>query len=81
MAVSASAGSASGVNSTQRAGDATNDNRVDVLDFGALVNSYGSLQSDPASSYDATADFNSDGMVDVLDFGLIVNSYGTTGDS
>ena len=62
-----------------RGGDANHDNRVDVLDFGILVNAYGSLQSDPNSGYDATADFNCDGSVDVLDFGLLVNNYGTSG--
>ena len=61
-------------------GDANNDNRVDVLDFGVLVNSYDSSQSDPNSDYDATADFNCDGLVDVLDFGILVNAYGLQGD-
>ena len=61
------------------AGDANNDNSVDVLDFGVLVNAYGSKVSDPAASYDPTADFNGDGTVDVLDFGLLVNSYGDRG--
>ena len=61
-------------------GDANNDNRVDVLDFGVLVNSYGSAASDPTSGYDATADFNNDGQDDVLDFGILVNNYGATGD-
>ena len=61
------------------AGDANADNRVDVLDFGILVDAYGSLASDPASGYDANADFNDDGSVDVVDFGLLVNSYGEDG--
>ena len=61
------------------AGDANADNRVDVLDFGILVDAYGSLASDPASGYDANADFNDDGSVDVADFGLLVNSYGENG--
>ena len=60
-------------------GDATNDNMVDVLDFGVLVNAYGSSASDPTSGYDATTDFNFDGTVDVLDFGILVNNYGTVG--
>ena len=69
------------VSVTLRGGDANNDNRVDILDFGALVNSYGSLQSDPTSGYDPQADFNCDGMVDVLDFGILINNYGTVGDN
>ena len=73
--------SQSGLTVTLSAGDANDDNAVDVLDFGALINAYGS-QYDPnnaMSGYDATADFNDDGVVDVLDFGLLVNNYGTTG--
>ena len=58
-------------------GDANGDGRVDVLDFGALVNAYGTAQN-ANNGYDPTADFNGDGMVDVLDFGILVNGYGTT---
>ena len=61
-------------------GDSNGDNRVDVLDFGNLVNAYGSNASDPTSSYDLTVDFNNDNAVDVLDFGLLVNNYGAVGD-
>ena len=60
-------------------GDANNDNRVDVLDFGALVNAYGAKASDPNSGYDPTADFDFNGIVDVLDFGELVNNYGAVG--
>ena len=73
-------GPVSGLNVTLPAGDANGDNACDVLDFGILVNAYGSLQSDPASGYDVTADFSGDGSVDVLDFGLLVNNYGAAGD-
>ena len=61
-------------------GDANNDNRCDMLDFGILVNTYGSDMSIPFKSYDPAADFNYDGMVDVLDFGILVNNYGSQGD-
>ena len=61
------------------AGDADNSNTVDVLDFGILVNAYGSDSAVSGSGYDPTADFNYDGKVDVLDFGLLVNSYGSVG--
>ena len=77
--VDATTGDVSGVGVTLPAGDANGDNRVDVLDFGALVNAYGSSASVSGSSYDATADFNCDGLVDVLDFGLLVNNYGAAG--
>ena len=57
-------------------GDTDGNGMVDVLDFGKLVNAYGSDVSIPASGYDPTCDFNWDGAVDVLDFGILVNSYG-----
>ena len=61
------------------AGDADDSNTADVLDFGFLVNAYGSDSSVPISGYDPTVDFNFDGVVDVLDFGLLVNNYGANG--
>ena len=61
------------------AGDANNDNHVDVLDFGLLVNAYGSDMNVPGSGYDMNADFNNDCKVDVLDFGILVNNYGAVG--
>ena len=80
QALDATNGNVSGFSATLPGGDANNDNRVDVLDFGVLVNAYGSAASDPNSGYDLTADFNGDGLVDVLDFGILVNNYGTMGD-
>ena len=74
------AGDATGLTVTLHACDADNNNRCDVLDFGILVNSWGSIASDPNSGYALNADFNDDGRVDVLDFGLMVNNYGATGD-
>ena len=62
-------------------GDANNDNACDVVDFGILVNAYGSKFNDGTGNYDPTADFNCDGRVDVLDFGLLVNNYGALGDN
>ena len=66
---------------TLPAGDINGDNSVDVLDFGLLVNAYGSRASDPNSGYNAAVDLNGDGVVDVLDFGLLVNNYGQSGAS
>ena len=80
VSASVTAGNVSGVNAALRTGDANNDNTVDVLDFGLLVNAYGSDAKVAGSGYDPTADFNYDGVVDVLDFGLLVNSYGLSGD-
>ena len=61
-------------------GGAYNDNSCDALDFGILVNPYGSRQSVAGSACAAMADFDGKGMVDILDFGLLVNSYGANGD-
>ena len=61
-------------------GDATNDNVVDIGDFGALVNAYNGDMSVPNSGYDPAADFNYDGVVDIADFGILVNNYNLSGD-
>ena len=76
ITVSAASGTISDV--TLPVGDANNDNSVDVLDFGILVNAYGT-DSAQNNGYDPSADFNYDGVVDVLDFGLLVNEYGVVG--
>ena len=62
-----------------RAGDANNDNVVDIADFGLLVNAYNSSANVPGSGYDASADFTCDGTVDIADFGLLVNNYSISG--
>ena len=71
---------ATGVNTFLPGGDATNDNIVDIGDFGALVNAYNGDVTVPGSGYDVTADFNGDGVVDIADFGILVNNYNLTGD-
>ena len=65
---------------TLSGGDANGDNSCNVLDFGVLINAYGSRLSDPNSGFDPLPDFNNDGVVDVLDFGILVNDYGLQGD-
>ena len=71
----ASAGDVSNVSAFVYGGDATNDNVVDVGDFGILVNSYLGDVSISGSHYDFRADFNADGVIDVGDFGVLVNNY------
>ena len=80
LPVDLSGGDMAGINATFDPGDADNNNRVDVLDFGILINAYGSAANDPVSGYDPNADFNGDGVVDVLDFGLFTSSNGQQGD-
>ena len=62
-------------------GDGTDDNVIDIADFGLLVNAYGKVYdaANPSNGYDPTADFSDDGVVDIADFGLLVNNYGTSG--
>jgi hypothetical protein len=60
-----------------RAGDANNDNTVDVLDFNILKGTFGLSLGNPA--YDSSADFNGDNVVDVLDFNLIKGNFGQSG--
>ena len=69
-------------NVTLIGGDANNDNRIDVLDFGILVNAYGTTYDSHNlnNGFDTQADFNYDCAVDVLDFGILVNGYGLVGD-
>ena len=79
VSVDATNGDVSGVTATLKAGDANNDNMVDIADFGILVNAYNSKASIPGSGYDANADFNADGIVDIADFGILVNNYNASG--
>ena len=79
VSVDATPGDVSGVSVTLPGGDADNNNTVDVLDFGILVNAYGTDSKVAGSGYDNNADFNCDGVVDVLDFGILVNNYGASG--
>ena len=66
-------------NITLPGGDATNDNIVDIGDFGILVNSYNGDATIAGSGYNAAADFNYDGVVDIGDFGVLVNEYNNSG--
>ena len=61
------------------AGDATNDNIINTIDFGLLVGCYGSAADIAGSGYDIRCDFNCDGSVDTTDFGLISGNYGAQG--
>ena len=64
---------------TLPSGDASNDNTVDIGDFGILVNAYGSDVTISGSGYNAAADFDYNGVVDIGDFGILVNEYGNSG--
>lgn len=53
-------------------GDASNDNLVDIDDFGILKVQFGTAGPE--------ADFNQDGVVDIDDFGLLKVNFGESGD-
>ena len=64
---------------TLPSGDATNDNIVDIGDFGVLVNAYGGDVTITGSGYDTRSDFDYNGVIDIGDFGILVNEYGNMG--
>jgi Mg-chelatase subunit ChlD len=61
------------------AGDANNDNRLDILDYNMLIGCYSDLS--PAPSCDATTqlitDFNDDGAVNQFDYNLFLRELAT----
>lgn len=74
-----SSGSVSDLSATLRAGDANNDNSVDVLDLDLLVQAFDKCLGD--TGFISGADFNGDDCVDVLDLDLLVRNFDTAGDS
>lgn len=61
-----------------RAGDANDDNQVDLADFGLLGSNFGS-SGFAVNSPGWSADFNGDGIVNLADFGLLQSNFGETG--
>ncbi|MCS6775039.1 MAG: dockerin type I domain-containing protein [Chloroherpetonaceae bacterium] len=62
------------------AGDANDDNSVDVFDLAVLIDSFDSAAGDPNWN-DGAADFNCDGAVDVLDLALLIQNFDLSGDA
>jgi hypothetical protein len=60
-----------------RAGDASNDNLVSVLDVNILKSTNGKSCGD--SGYDTRADFNNDCVVNIQDFNLLKSNFGQSG--
>jgi hypothetical protein len=71
--------SVSGVQVTLNAGDANNDNSVDVLDLDVLIRGFDTAEGD--AGFLEGADFNADDFVDVLDLDLLVRNFDETGDA
>lgn len=68
----------SGLNFTLTNGDITSDNTINVQDFLALRNSFGS--SGGGGTWNANADLNGDGSVGVADFLVLRRNFGRSGD-
>jgi len=61
----------------QLAGDANNDNCVNISDFSIVRDSFGRSIGDPG--YDARADFTGDDTVTILDYNLMRSNFGICG--
>jgi hypothetical protein len=70
-------GSASAEMGLMKAGDANNDNVVNVADFGILKVTFGKSIGDPG--YDQRADFDGNNIVNIADFTLLKGSFGQGG--
>jgi hypothetical protein len=54
-------------------GNANNDDRINILDFGILATSYGKSKGQPG--YNPMADFDRNDVVNIFDFGLLATNY------
>ena len=62
---------------TLRAGDASGNNRVGLIDLAILAQTYGLTHLDPG--FDQRADFSGSNSVGLLDLALLASNYGTSG--
>jgi hypothetical protein len=76
--VNAALGSFAGVNVLLKAGDANDNNSVDVLDLDSLIQAFDSDVN--SAHWNTGADCNGDGSVDVLDLDLILRNFDAQGD-
>jgi hypothetical protein len=60
-----------------RAGDASDDNLVNIADFNIVKNTFGRSQGEPG--YDDRADFTGDEVINLFDFNLLKLNLGTSG--
>jgi hypothetical protein len=78
LTIDARLGNIANANATLRAGDANNDNFVDIADLLLLIGHYN--QTFPAAGYLNAADFNDDGINDITDLLLLVGNFNEPGD-
>jgi hypothetical protein len=55
-------------------GNANNDIRINILDFGILSGAFGKVSGD--TGYNAMADFDRNGRINIQDFGLLSGNFG-----
>jgi hypothetical protein len=67
------------ITTTLKAGDANNDNSVDVLDLDRLIQTFDKCQGD--AGFLTGADFNCDDCADVLDLDILIRNFDATGDA
>lgn len=77
MTVTYAGGAQSATMGTLLAGDADNNNLVNINDFSILAAAFG--KSSGQVGYNASADFNADAIVNIIDFGLLASNFGKTG--
>ena len=77
--VDAFSGSVSGITDMLKAGDANDDDSVDVLDLDFLIQSFDATEDSPHWNA-GRADFNRDGVVDVSDLSLLIRNFDTSGE-
>ncbi|MCS7311158.1 MAG: hypothetical protein NZ741_13160, partial [Armatimonadetes bacterium] len=58
--------------------DADNDNEVSLLDFGLLLQAFGTVRGD--SGWSQAVDLDGDEEVSLLDFGVLLQNFGLTGE-
>jgi hypothetical protein len=59
------------------AGDANNDEEIELLDFSILASTFATSSTDPG--WDPRADFNNSGAIDILDYSLLASNFGRLG--
>jgi hypothetical protein len=79
LTVTTNGGDVVAFNATLLAGDANNDNAVDVLDLDQLIQSFDKCESD--LGFLNGPDFNCDGCADVLDLDLLIRNFDQAGDA
>jgi hypothetical protein len=77
IALDATNGNMNNANATLLAGDANNDNSVDVLDLDDIITSFDKCGGD--AGFIAGADLNCDSCVDVIDLDLLIRNFDKVG--